>query len=108
MAPTYAAHRRVLVLLRLLDAVAVVLVTLIVVGVVLGLGHGELEERNQTRVQSVLTTSGGRVRIMFASKRAARGARRSTCTRKEWQREKQAQAYIDSWSTVGERAKPRR
>lgn len=42
---TYAAHRRVLVLLRLLDAVAVVLVTLIVVGVVLGLGHGELEKR---------------------------------------------------------------
>ena len=37
---TYALQRDVLVHTRLLDAVAVVLVTLVVVGVVLGLGHG--------------------------------------------------------------------
>ena len=36
---TYALQRDVLVHTRLLDAVAVVLVTLVVVGVVLGLGH---------------------------------------------------------------------
>jgi len=42
---TYALDGHMLEGLGLLDAVAVVLVTLIVVGVVLGLGHGELEKR---------------------------------------------------------------